>query len=125
MVQVSQAAASTMSDDILVGKAVAQAGERLGLRQNEIASIIGISTAQMSKVNSGGKPISGKARELALYLIRVFRSLDAITGGDAASTRAWMRNENLALGGVPAERLKEAAGLVDVMNYLDASRAPL
>ena len=36
-----------------------------------------------------------KSFELALLFIRLFRSLDAIVGGDEAVARAWLRNENL------------------------------
>lgn len=113
-----------LDDARLVAKAVTRAGEALGLKQAEIGAIIGTSPAQVSKMKSGAG-ISGKPSELALYLIRVFRSLDAIAGGDRQTITAWMRNPNRDLQGVPADLLKSAAGLVSVMNYLDAARAPL
>lgn len=113
------------ADGQLVGKAVVRAGEALGLKQSELADIIGISASQVSKIKDGKAAVTGKPFELALYLIRIFRSLDSITGGDPMTTRAWMRNENKAVKGVPADLIKEAAGLIGVMNYLDAARAPL
>lgn len=113
-----------LDDAHLVAKAVTRAGEALGLKQAEIGAIIGTSPAQVSKMKSGAG-ISGKPSELALYLIRVFRSLDAITGGDRQTISAWMRNPNRDLQGVPADLLKSAAGLIAVMTYLDAARAPL
>ena len=112
-------------DGRLIAKSVVRAGQALGLKQAEIAQIIGLSPAQVSRMKDGRAPVEGKAAELSLYLIRVFRSLDAITGGDAAATRAWMRGDNLALGRIPADAIRQAAGLVDVMNYLDAARAPV
>lgn len=112
-------------DGLLIGKAVTRASQELGLKQSELADIVGVSASQISKIKDGHAPVVGKAAELALYLVRVFRSLDAISGGDMKSNRAWIRNANSDLNGIPAELLKEAAGLVDVMNYLDASRAPL
>jgi hypothetical protein len=42
-----------------------------------------------------------KPYELSLLLVRLFRSLDAVVGGDEASLRSWMVAANLALGGVP------------------------
>jgi len=109
----------------LVAKAVVNAGSSLGLSQKEIAAAIGVSEAQVSKMKSGAATVSGKADDLSLYLIRIFRSLDAITGGDGATTKGWMRNPNADLRGIPAELIGTAAGLVEVMNYLDAARAPL
>jgi len=58
-------------------------------------------------------------------LVRAFRSLDAITGGDRDVMRAWMRAENSALSGVPRALIAHAPGMVEVMQYLDAARAPL
>lgn len=109
----------------LVAKAVVNAGAALGLSQREIAAAIGVSEAQVSKLKSGAATVSGKTDDLSLCLIRIFRSLDAITGGDEATTRGWMRNPNTDLRGVPAELILTAPGLVEVMNYLDAARAPL
>lgn len=111
-------------DAALIARAVTRAGAALGLRQAEVAAVIGTSPSHVSKMKDGA-PVSGKAAELALYLIRVFRSLDAITGGDQRTMQAWVRNANTDLNGVPAELLKSAAGLVTVMTYLDAARAPL
>ncbi|GAA6208327.1 MbcA/ParS/Xre antitoxin family protein [Cognatishimia sp. WU-CL00825] len=109
----------------LVAKAVINAGAALGLSQAEIAQIIGVSPSQISKFKSGSATLVDKPYELALYLIRVFRSLDAITGGDAETNRTWMRNDNTDLRGSPADLAKSVAGLVNVMAYLDAQRAPL
>ncbi|MEM8632105.1 MAG: antitoxin Xre/MbcA/ParS toxin-binding domain-containing protein [Pseudomonadota bacterium] len=113
------------ADGLLIGKAVIRAGQFLGLKQAEVAQIIGLSAPQVSKIKDGKAPVTGKAAELSLYLIRVFRSLDAITGGDSAVVKAWMRNDNDAVGEPPARALQTAAGLVGVMTYLDAARAPL
>ncbi len=66
-----------------------------------------------------------KDYELAVLFIRLFRSLDAITGGDEGTSRAWIRNRNEALNGVPAERIRSIGGLIDVISYLDGRRAPL
>ena len=71
-------------------------------------------------LEDGSKPF-----ELAALLVRLFRSLDAIAGGEDAVVRAWMRNPNAALGGAPMERIVTVSGLVDVVAYLDARRAVL
>ncbi|MNI22469.1 hypothetical protein D3C73_760260 [compost metagenome] len=69
-------------------------------------------------LEKGTKPF-----ELALLLIRLFRSLDAITGGDEQVARAWLKNHNTALSGIPADKILSISGLTDVLAYLDARRA--
>jgi hypothetical protein len=65
----------------------------------------------------------GKEWQLGALLVRVFRSLDSITGGKDELSRKWLRSENAALGAVPAALLADVSGLVMVVQYLDASRA--
>jgi hypothetical protein len=64
-----------------------------------------------------------KSFELAVLFIRLFRAIDAVTGGDEAVAAAWLRHENLALGAAPLTLLYSISGLVHVLGYLDAHRA--
>ncbi len=109
-----------------LSKAVLRTAEILGLTGAELAQVIGLSPASVSRMRAGLvlQP-NDKSFELGALLVRVFRSLDAILGGDADAERIWLRSENVALGGVPAERMKRIDGLVQVLGYLDARRAPL
>lgn len=111
----------------ILTKAALRAADRLGMSGRLLAEVLGISEAQVSRFRSGGSTLAshGKAFELAALLVRAFRSLDAITGGDEAVARAWLAAPNAALGARPAERIVSAQGLVDVVTYLDARRAAL
>ena len=111
----------------VITKAALAASERLGLTAARLSDILGLSAPTVSRMKRqdfclepGSKPF-----ELAVLLIRVFRSLDAIVGGDDTVSRAWLQNHNDALAGVPAEKLTSITGLLDVLSYLDARRAPL
>jgi hypothetical protein len=108
----------------VVAKAAFNAAELLGLAQRDLAAILGVSPTTASRMRDGGYALAGKPYELATCLVRAFRSLDAIVGGDPQAMRAWIRNPNLDLHGSPRELMRTAPGLVDVMNYLDAQRAP-
>ena len=66
-----------------------------------------------------------KEGELALLFLRLYRSLDALVGGDDAKARDWLHAENAHLAGVPADRIRTVEGLVDVVQYLDAMRGRL
>lgn len=107
-------------------KALIGAGERLGLRGKEIAVVIGASEASVSRLRSGrGLDPATKEGELALLFVRLYRSLDALVGGDDAKARAWLHAHNDHLGGIPAERIRTIEGIVDVVQYLDAMRGRL
>ncbi|MDN5787334.1 antitoxin Xre/MbcA/ParS toxin-binding domain-containing protein [Pseudorhodobacter sp.] len=109
----------------VAAKAVFNAARELGLTQRDLAHAIGVSEPSVSRMKGGGFALEGKPLELALCVIRLFRSLDAIAGGEAAVIRGWMANPNSDLGAAPKELITTAAGLIDVMNYLDAARAPV
>jgi hypothetical protein len=109
----------------VVTRATLRAAARLGLSNKAVARVIGVSEATVSRMGAGAyrlKP-ADKSFDLALLFIRLFRSLDAITGGDEAVARAWLRNDNDALGGVPGALMETVPGLVNVVGYLDARRA--
>jgi hypothetical protein len=61
--------------------------------------------------------------ELALLFLRVFRSLDALVGGQEEQAAQWLRAPNHHLHGIPVDRMKDIEGLVHVAEYLDAMRA--
>jgi hypothetical protein len=106
-------------------KAVLRAAERLGLTSKALAGVIGVSEATVSRMRSGAYALERgqKAFDLAILLVRLYRSLDAIVGGDEAVARAWLRNRNEALGGAPLALIGSVPGLVNVIQYLDARRA--
>ncbi len=111
----------------IAAKALLRAADLLGIPARELSTVVGLSEASLSRLKRGGEAarLSGKPYELALLFIRLYRSLDAITGGDDEASRRWMRADNLALGGAPLARIKSIDGLANVLAYLDARRAPV
>ncbi len=108
-------------------KAALRAADRLGLSGRQLADIVGVSEATVSRWKRGESLLEpgSKPFELAALLVRTFRSIDAITGGDEAVARRWLAAPNTALAARPVERMTQVQGLVDVTTYLDARRAPL
>lgn len=103
-------------------KAFSNACSELQLTQAEASRIIGVNPSTLSR-NSGKrfKPDS-KQGELQLQLIRLYRSLYAIAGGEKAFMRHWLNSPNKALNGTPKTLLQTVVGLVSVNQYLDAMR---
>lgn len=108
-----------------VNKALARVAAFLDLSGTDLGEIVGLSRSSTSRFLSGHQVLrkESKSYQLALLLVRVFRSLDAISGGDERYNREWLRAENLALGGIPLNMMKRPEGLADVLAYLDSRRA--
>ncbi|GAC1576788.1 MAG: MbcA/ParS/Xre antitoxin family protein [Sphingomicrobium sp.] len=95
------------------------------LTNEQLGAVLGISSATASRLRSGGFELdrSSKAFELGQYLIRLFRSLDALMGSDDAASMSWLRSPNLDLEGRPIDLIRSIRGLDAVANYIDDYRA--
>jgi transcriptional regulator with XRE-family HTH domain len=109
----------------VLSRATVRAARFLAIAQADLAEVIGVSAATLSRLANGQKHLEpgSKPWQLAALFVRLFRSLDAIVGSDDVAARAWLRNDNHALGGVPLRLMRDPAGLVRTVDYLDAARA--
>ena len=110
---------------VILSRAIVRAARFLDVAQADLAQVIGVSGATLSRIAHGRRALEpgSKPWQLAALFVRLFRSLDAIVGSDDAAARAWLRGDNQALGGVPLTLIREPAGLVRTVDYLDAARA--
>lgn len=113
------------SEGGVLTKAVVRAASSLDINGAALAAIIGRSEATVSRMRKGEYVLEkgSKEFELAVLFVRLFRSLDAIVGGDEAVARSWLKNMNTALDGRPIDKIQSVAGLTDAISYLDARRA--
>ncbi|MEQ8860357.1 MAG: MbcA/ParS/Xre antitoxin family protein [Pseudomonadales bacterium] len=107
--------------DQTLTRATLRAGKALGLTQTEIGAVVG---RDRTSLRRGIDPDS-KPGELAALLIRLYRSLFALVGGDAEAMQHWMETENHHTGGVPREQIRQVTGLTEVLAYVDAIRGKL
>lgn len=109
--------------EAVLTKALLSTREQLGLTQQELAKIVGVDRTAITRwQNSGGLRPQSKPGELALLLIRAYRALFALFGGNLEDMRHFLRTENRHLGGVPLVLMGQVQGLVRVVEYLDAIR---
>jgi len=109
----------------VLSAAVRHVAEYWKLTNEQLGAVLGLSAATASRLRAGHyrlKP-ADKAFELGQYLVRLFRSLDAIMGSDDDAAVSWLRTSNLDLGGRPIDRLVTIRGLMDVADYVDDFRA--
>lgn len=112
--------------DAVLAKAVLRAADQLGLKQGELAAVLGIHRTAVSRLKN--RPVidpRSKQGELALLLIRLARALYALTGGDEEWMKHFMRSPNRLSNGVPAEQISSIQGLITVVQLVDALRGKL
>jgi len=118
----SRAQASSAAPGAVLTKATLRAAKTLDLTDAELASVLGISAASVSRLGRTREiPTTGTEAQLAVLFIRMYRSLDALLG-DTEHCRKWLHSANSHLSGVPAELIRTVQGLVHVTEYLDAMR---
>jgi hypothetical protein len=100
-------------------QALITAGKELGLTQAELGAVVG---RDRTALNRRTIEPATKSGELALLLLRAYRALYVLVGGDPRQMKHWMHTHNLHVGGVPAELIRTVPGLVRVVEYLDAIR---
>lgn len=118
----SLAIAADTDQASVLAEALANAGRQLGMTQSDLGAVIGKDRTAISR---GRIDPASKAGELALLLIRCYRALYVLVGGNPDHMRHWMQTENLHTGGIPAEQVKTVQGLARVLEYLDAMRGKL
>jgi hypothetical protein len=116
-------APTSLSDAQLLLQAVLRAADELELSRTALARVLGKDRSTLTRA-TGIDPTS-KTGELALLLIRLYRSLSVLVGNDRKLLRHWFHTANRHTGGVPAEQVQRTEGLVEIVQYLDAMRAPI
>jgi uncharacterized protein (DUF2384 family) len=113
------------ADEQVLTTAVARVAALWNLTNEALGEIIGISPATASRLRSGARQLERgtKPFELSQYLVRLFRSLDSLTGSDDEAAVSWLRTPNTDLGGRPLELIRTVRGLSEVADYVDDFRA--
>lgn len=95
----------------------------LGLTNEEVGRVIGKDRTTVGRIfDKGQLSPASKEGELALLLIRVYRSLFALVGGSQSQMQHWLNTLNRHLDSRPRDMLTSVQGLVTVVSYLDAMR---
>lgn len=102
----------------VLSRALLNAGKKMGLSQTDIGDVIGKDRTSLSR----GLDPQSKSGELALLLIRCYRSLHVLVGGKQADIKHWMHTQNSHTNGIPSAQIKSVQGLSRVLEYLDAMR---
>jgi DNA-binding XRE family transcriptional regulator len=119
---------TAQADLHLVGNSVVEAAKILGLDREHLADTIGVSVPTIARIKKGAPVPDHKPYEMALLVIRIYRALYAIVGGNHDAMKHWISTPNRHLGeragqpAIPAELMRHTEGLIHVLWYLDAMR---
>lgn len=113
-------------------KAIQRLAVELDLSRHELSLIMGRSEATFSRLfknyvnvkNGKAKYFepSSKEGQLAILLLRIYKNLDVLFGGNTRQCQLWLRSNNEHLEKKPIDLMKSVEGLVTVVHYLDAIR---
>lgn len=122
MIALSQPTAETAK---ALSTATARIAELWGFSNARLAAILGLSPATASRLRAGTSQLdpASKSFEAGQFLLRLFRSLDALLGSDDAAARRWLATPNIDLGAAPLDRIDTMRGLIEVCDYVDFYRA--
>lgn len=114
-------------EESVLTKAVSNLAKFYSLTGKDLSKIIGVSESSASRISQGTKLISPhtKEGEIALLLLRVYRSLNAMVGNNHEKAKLWLNSQNKHFRDKPIEEMKTIPGLIGVLNYLDAMRGKL
>jgi uncharacterized protein (DUF2384 family) len=113
------------AESAVLSKAVSNAARLWSLSNETLGKIIGVSGPTASRLRTGSWQLERgtKPFELAQYFVRLFRSLDALTGSDDKASVSWLKTRNSDLDGRPIDLIVTIRGLFDVADYVDDFRA--
>jgi uncharacterized protein (DUF2384 family) len=113
------------SDDGILTSAITKIGDYWRLSNAKLGVVLGLSPATISRMRSGQAKLdpTSKSFEAGQFLLRLFRSLDAMMGSDDTAARSWLASVNLDLEARPLDMIDSFKGLMTVCDYVDAHRA--
>lgn len=113
------------SDAEALSAALVRIADYWGLSNAKLGVVLGLSPATASRLKAGKSLLdpASKSFEAGQFMLRLFRSLDAVMGSDDDASRRWLATPNLDLADRPLDLIDSFRGLITVCDYVDAYRA--
>lgn len=110
-----------LKPEYVLAKSLINASSQLGLKQDELAAILGIHRTGITRLKKSMElEPNTKSGEIALLLIRCASALKHLSGRDEKWVKQFMREQNLILGEVPVVMAQQIQGLVELVNCVEA-----
>ncbi len=108
----------------VLAKALQRAQNTMAIDNQQMATILGVNRTTLTRAyQSLNIDPDQNAGRLAALVLRVFRAVHTLMGGNSENIRHWINTPNKAFsGGTPLEAMQSIEGLVSVAQYCDAMR---
>ena len=116
---------STPDKGSTLSSAISRIAGFWGLSNAKLGAILGLSAPTVSRMKRGETALdpASKSFEAGQFLVRLFRSLDAMLGSDDGAAKRWLETPNLDLEAKPIDQIETMRGLIAVCDYVDFYRA--
>lgn len=102
-------------------KASWKAAELLGLKPEQFVRILHLECLDMNLSEASLMfDSNSKQGEIALILIRIYKALYHLNGGDIKWMHHFLNSPNLLTGGIPMAQLESMSGLLSVLNTVES-----
>lgn len=105
----------------LLAKTSWKAAQQLGLKPEQFVRILHLECVDMVLSDSSLMlDPNSKQGEIALILIRIYKALYHLNGGDIKWMHHFLNSPNLLTGEIPIEQLESMSGLLSVLNTVES-----
>ena len=111
--------------EAITTKTANRAAQILGLKNAQLAKILGLSVPTVARMRKGGRMLvqGSKSYELALYLIKLFQNLETRFGNNEWVIQSWMMTPNSVLSGRPVDLIQSVDGLIRATEHANYQQA--
>lgn len=109
----------TISDKQLIAKALNKSIQLMGVLKSDVAEILKINRTQLKDSLNSGFDTNSQQGLISLEIIRIYRSLSALSGNNSKFMNHFLYTENKFLGDRPIDIMKTMEGLEQVHQFLD------
>ena len=114
---------NALRKEIVLAKALENLKNSWNLTGKELAEIVGVDDSVISRLSQATVFHPDKKQgQMALLLIRAYRSLGAFLGDRMQLQQDWLRAHHQVFNQRPLDAMKTPEGLAYVVMYLDAMR---
>lgn len=108
----------------VLAKALVRAQSAMGIDNQQMAAILGVNRTTLARAyQSENLDPEQNAGRLAAVVLRIYRSVHTLMGGDTRNIQHWLNTPNRAFSEqTPLQLMLSVDGLVSVAQYCDAMR---
>ncbi|TCB64875.1 hypothetical protein E0H88_14575 [Acinetobacter sp. ANC 4216] len=103
----------------VLAKAAWKAAEQLGLKPEQFIKILHLEGGDSDLSELQMLDPSSQQGEIALILIRIYKAIYSLNGGDIDWMHHFLNSPNLLTGGVPIKQMESMSGLLSVLQTVE------